>query len=323
MVTTISGTSLSVPGNITTTNNGNITSAGDVTSSGDVEGSSFNGGQLGGRRNLIINGAMEVWQRGTSQTSSGGYAADRFWMVNASSAARDTDAPSGFTYSTKLTYGSTSMLIGQPIELPDTGKQGQLVSGQTVTLSYYAKVDTDTEPVVASIKFRDTKFSNTNEVAFTSSNSSATWTTTWTRYTHSFTIPSINSTNVVAALEIGNIDRTAYITGVQLELGETATPFEHRSYGEELALCERYYETGLMFVQSSTHANGSTLGTSSIFATQKRTTPTVGLTATSSFGLTSGPSTQGITEKTVGMNAVFNAAGGAFTFVNFTADAEL
>ena len=35
-----------------------------------------------------------------------------------------------------------------------------------------------------------------------------------------------------------------YITGWQVEVGETATPFEHRSYGEELALCQRYYEQG-------------------------------------------------------------------------------
>ena len=38
------------------------------------------------------------------------------------------------------------------------------------------------------------------------------------------------------------VGNTWQITGVQLEVGDTATPFEHRSYGEELALCQRYYE---------------------------------------------------------------------------------
>ena len=40
---------------------------------------------------------------------------------------------------------------------------------------------------------------------------------------------------------VGTNGATFYITGVQLEAGDTATPFEHRSYGQELALCERYY----------------------------------------------------------------------------------
>jgi hypothetical protein len=37
-------------------------------------------------------------------------------------------------------------------------------------------------------------------------------------------------------------DRTFFITGIQLEVGSQATPFEHRSFGEELALCQRYYQ---------------------------------------------------------------------------------
>lgn len=43
---------------------------------------------------------------------------------------------------------------------------------------------------------------------------------------------------------LGTLNATWYLTGVQLEIGSTVTPFEHRSYGEELALCQRYYEQG-------------------------------------------------------------------------------
>jgi len=215
----------------------NVTVAGNLTASGISYPSA---GPLS-NRNIIINGAMQVWQRGTSQTTSGNYGADRFWMASASSAARSTDAPAGFTYSTKLTHSASDMSMGQPIELPATGEQGQLVAGTTVTLSYYAKVDSGTEGIATSINFRDGKFDSTNQVAFTSSNANATWTTTWTRYEHQFTVPTVAGTNILAGLEISGISKDAYITGVQLEVGSVATPFEHRSYGQELSLCQRYY----------------------------------------------------------------------------------
>ena len=50
-----------------------------------------------------------------------------------------------------------------------------------------------------------------------------------------------NKTGIKASPFIAVNGATWYITGVQLELGTVATPFEHRSYGEELALCQRYY----------------------------------------------------------------------------------
>lgn len=276
-------------------------------------------------RNMIINGSMQVWQRGTSQTTSGSYGADRFWMANAASASRNTDVPSGFAYSTKLTYSASDMAIGQPIELPDTGRQGPFVSGEVVTLSYYAKVDSGTEAVATSIRFRDNKFSSSNEVSFTptvTGGENATWTTTWTRYSHSFTVPTASATNVLAGLEITGIGKDAYITGVQLEAGDVATPFEVRPIGQELSLCQRYYQTGTIFTQQSYSGGNWYMGASVTLATEMRTTPSVGLTITGSGGYSSNLGTQAITSRSVGFNGEMNSAG-SYMFVDYTADAEL
>ena len=202
-------------------------------------GNAYSDGALS-NRNLIINGAMQVWQRGTSHTTSGGYSADRWWMANATSVARSTEAPDGFAYSAFITAsGGGNDSIGQPIELT-TGSSSPMVVGQKVTVSLYAKTASGTDDIAATINFRDAKYSGTNQSAF---GNGETWTvtTTWQRFTTTFTVPSINPTNVLAGLEIFGIGSSMYITGVQLEVGDTATPFEHRSYGQELALCQRYF----------------------------------------------------------------------------------
>jgi hypothetical protein len=91
---------------------------------------------------------------------------------------------------------------------------------------------------------------------------------------------------------VGTSGATFYITGVQLEAGDTATPFEHRSYGAELALCQRYYEKSYnqgTVPGSITENNlGLAFGTHSAgwkwlpltFAVAKRATPTVTLYST-------------------------------------------
>ena len=60
---------------------------------------------------------------------------------------------------------------------------------------------------------------------------------TWTAYNH----PS-NFTRDCTTTWYTTNDATLEITGLQLEVGDTATTFEHRSYGDELARCQRYYE---------------------------------------------------------------------------------
>ena len=70
---------------------------------------------------------------------------------------------------------------------------------------------------------------------------------------------------------VGTSGATFYLTGVQLEAGDTATPFEHRSYGQELALCQRYYEEQSVF---SSYGNATYVSVCANYKVSKRVTPT-------------------------------------------------
>lgn len=261
MSTTITGTSLNVHGNITTTNNGNISAA------GDVEGSSFNGGQLGGRRNLIINGAMQVSQRyGTSRTfvtaNSNGYTLDRWnpgqFQQGGHQQVSVTDSSVPTTKAVRVTSSSTSeaasgtrMAFGQMVEHANC----DFVAGRTVTLSCWIRFSSASITGSSSFSiqlseydtvdpdFGTTGANRTNPINITN----GSYPTTWTKYTQTITCASTVK-NIGARFIFSNLFNTTNnedewyeVTAVQLELGDAATPFEHRSYGEELALCQRYY----------------------------------------------------------------------------------
>lgn len=258
-----------------------MTKAAELAKMGEV----LTNSQLGGRRNIVINGAMQVFQRGTSFTSvsSTAYHADRFelYMQNAASVytvTQDSDTPNGFGNSLKLdvTTADTSTASNEEVKLY-TKLEGQDLQqfkkgtsdAEQMTLSFYVKTN-KTGTYVVELFDRD----NTREV-------SASYTvsdTNWNRYTLTFpadTTGAFDNDNA-SSLEISfwliagsavqggtlnttwrsasdpssatgqvnfadSTDNNWAITGVQLEVGEQATPFEHRSYGEELALCQRYY----------------------------------------------------------------------------------
>jgi hypothetical protein len=112
---------------------------------------------------------------------------------------------------------------------------------------------------------------------------------------------------------------TFQITGVQLEPGSTATPFERRSYGQELALCQRYYQVfgDLNLTISGRSTNAATTVMPIVFRTTMRTAPTVAGTLTVGSGLSF--------SSTIDTMRVIGTADGNGTFVvsNSTASAEL
>jgi len=123
---------------------------------------------------------------------------------------------------------------------------------------------------------------------------------------------------------VGTNAATFYITGVQLEKGAAATPFDYRPYGTEFMLCQRYYETSGLISWSGSTNNGSTYYMTINFATPKRAAPTVVTSTADTSGFAGAPTAGNISTSTAEGTNVANASvnPGRFRFT-FTASIEL
>lgn len=261
--------------------------------------------QYVGARNLIINGAMQVAQRGTSSTGTSYQTVDRYSIQNSGNVTQsqedlsssDTPYSHGFRKTLKLLNTSNSDVAGdyvqafQIIEAQNVATSGwdYTSSSSFVTIQFWAK---------SSLAGTYVSFLRTNDgTARIFTNEFTLVADTWKKIT--YTVPgdsglTINNDNGVG-LELfvspyygsayttsGHTDEawitysstditgdfaqnwkntssaTFFLTGVQLEVGGQATPFEHRSYADELARCMRYYQTAVP-------AGGDVFGTRIIF----------------------------------------------------------
>ena len=254
----------------------------------------INGGQIGGRRNLSINGACEVAQYGTSSTTYGYGSVDRFAVYtyghNEIATHSQVDVASGttpyslgFRKALKVTNGNQTsgagaaqfMQIQHKYEAQDIAKSGwnytsassfitvQFWVKASVAQTYYAylrsydgtgqryywsfalSADTWTKVVKTIPGNSNLQIDNNNGsgmefhwqifrgTGFTSSDVNLN---TWATYASGSRTPDATSTWWTTN------DATWEMTGVQVEVGSQATAFEHRSFGEELALCQRYYQ---------------------------------------------------------------------------------
>ena len=262
--------------------NGAVTT--DKLADSAVTAAKWGGGQLG-RRNIIINGAMQVAQRGTSASVTTGQSpltVDRFRHCGGFSGFTATESqdlsstPSGFRNAYKLevtsTLGTTSSgLYNSLLYLVEGYDHSRLRWGwadaQSATFSFYVKSSVTGQ---YGINFTNGTLNYLTSYTINTAN-------TWERKI--ITIPAEtsgawNGTNGVALyirwdLGVGSVYEASTtedwsltgniwgltggvklyetngavfsVTGVQLEVGDTATPFEHISYPEEYRSCQRYY----------------------------------------------------------------------------------
>lgn len=203
-------------------------------------------------RNKIINGGMQIDQRnsgasvGPFASASAGYkGVDRWFIASDPMTSQQItgNSPTGFSHYLKLTKGSGSNIdIRQTVELPAAGQAGQFGVGSVWTLSFYAKSVAGGETLNFNTYFRLGVATGTFTAVSAPTPSSVILTTNWTRYSVLFTIDvSPGSNDLCIAFGLNTTATELHLTGVQLEEGTVATPFEHRPIGMELSLCQRYF----------------------------------------------------------------------------------
>jgi hypothetical protein len=308
---------------------------------------------LAGFKNRIINGKMDIAQRGTSfaAVGAGTYTLDRWrFSSNATSAvitvSQQSDVPSSNEFQNSLrlavttadtTIASTDQVtIQQRIE----GYNVRDLIGRTFTLSFQVRSSkTGTHCVYLQNDAQDRSYvaeytvsaANTWEKKSVTISggliTAGTWNwTTGTGLLVGWTLAAGSSLQTTAgAWQTGTLLATSAqvncldtignifaITGVQIERGAVDTPFEHRPYGAELALCQRYYQLLNGFVGTCINATSVLVG--SVFQVAMRSAPTPGATAV----LAVTDSANSFTQSSISVSFSGTSTGGRFTLANFT-----
>jgi Tfp pilus assembly protein PilV len=324
---------------------GNIPTLAGVTS--------MNSGPLAGFRNHIINGAMMVAQRGTSFTSTSSlnnddtYNLDR-WILLADGAdtvdvTQATDAPTNGLNSIGLDVETVNRKFGILQVIEQKNCIGLI--GNTVTLSFKARVSSTTKLdnlKAAIISWSGTADAVTSDIisAWGAENTNPTlvanWTyentpadlnptTSWASYSVSAAVDTASTKNIGVFIWSDVTDTTLgdflYITDVQLEIGSVATPFERRPYGLEFWLCQRYYETGKIFVDGYS-SGGNAISVQGTFKATKFVSPTMSNTFSYSLN-TSGGVSDAITTTEFRSYAIVTGTAAAAFSNTWVASAEL
>lgn len=209
--------------------------------------------QYTGFKNRILNGQMQIDQRnaGAAQTITGGasslaFNCDRWQVRSAGANATVQQVATNNTYRMVFTGAASvsAVAASQSIEALNCVD----MAGQNVTLSLVAKSTSLTSLTLEAYYANTTNtFGTWGSPTVTSIGTQAvTISTTESTVSWTFAVPSAATTGIQIRITGGALLATQTLTigQVQLEKGSTATSFDYRPYGTELALCQRYYATG-------------------------------------------------------------------------------
>ena len=232
------------------------------TMTGDLTVPSLNGGQLAGFRNLITNGDFRVFQRGTGVAGSGVggnreyVGPDRFFKHSNSDTVQQIDTSGDsfdgvigrFPYAARVSGTQGGIILGQCIE-------GPLPKGMQVTFSAWVRLTSQPENLYMTTNSRSLVSLNDFSGFYGGTGTGLSYVNpdnwpsiypgdnVWFKIQRTFT-PASPELGLGVAFQIvypGPLSATVDITGVQVEFGPVATPFEHRPIQTELALCQRYF----------------------------------------------------------------------------------
>ena len=295
-----------------------------LNSDGDTTLLRQNTGQLAGLRNQIINGNMQIWQRGTTFTDigAGQYIADR-WFVLGSDADFERKTWSNGKPYLWMSAPTSGTSITQRIEIENLYG----FEGKEMTLS--AKVQTDKPD---DVKFIDITYRQTNGdyISMVQAESAATGLTAgvWGNISITFTLPPIPADTGCLQLGVmsGADNQTIEVFDVQLEVGPVATPFEQRFIGLELSLCQRYFvrTPSNYVIWTGAVDTGVTYSVSIPYPVPMRVTPTVNNVTSAGGSLFGAPSVNTSSSySTILKASATNTGNNAYYFAGFDADAEL
>jgi hypothetical protein len=249
-------TAASTPANVAVGTNGQVLTADSTAATGVAWATPSNGSNLFyAGKNRILNADLGIWQRGTSfNPLTTGYFmfADRYrsytYLASATTVTQQT-----FTPGTAPVAGYEGTYFGRVVSTNTSAyfsyngiENVRTLAGQTVTLSYWAK--SASAQTLAEVQVSQ-YFGATGSAAVNTNLTAPAITTSWARYTHTFTMPSVSGKTISGGNDAvyinikGAINNALDMWGFQLEAGSTATDFAIAtgSMATELVACQRYY----------------------------------------------------------------------------------